>query len=147
MKRFGGYFTVEAALILPMVFSVLIMAVSLFVFQYDRCLLEQDAGLLMLRGTTLNTQSEEEWEMQMKSVLHGISNGKYVDWKTTELQAVLQGKKVMVRAAGSSSSPLPEWDLLGLGSMRETEYECKGTICSPVTILRLKRKMKGILAK
>lgn len=147
MRRLEGYFTVEAALILPLVFSVLILTVSLFVFQYDRCLLEQDAGLLMLRGSTLNAQTSEEWEQQMKSVLHGISNGKYLNWETTELQASLQGKKVVVQAAGTGSSTLPEWDFLHLGSTWEIAYECKGTVCSPVAMLRLKRKVKGMIAK
>lgn len=147
MNRVGGYFTVEAALVLPLVFSTLLMTISLFVFQYDRCLLEQDAGLLMLRGTTMNTQTSEEWERQIKGVLHGISSSKYLDWEMTEFQAALQGKKVTVRGAGTCSSLFPEWDFLHLGNIRTAEYECKGTINSPITILRLKRKWKGMIEK
>ena len=43
-----AYFTVEAACILPMILGVFAFVIYAMLFQYDRCLLEQDAFLLLL---------------------------------------------------------------------------------------------------
>ena len=51
-RRTGGYFTVEAALILPMV--ILFMTTMLFVgfYVYDRCMLEHCAYEAAVRGSS-----------------------------------------------------------------------------------------------
>lgn len=41
-----GYFTVETSLILPMVLAVQVFLIYAMLRQYDRCLLEQDMGIL-----------------------------------------------------------------------------------------------------
>ena len=41
----NAYFTVEAALIIPLVLGILVFLIFIMFYQYDRCLLEQDIGI------------------------------------------------------------------------------------------------------
>ena len=43
-KYYRAYFTVEAAVLYPVVLGVVLLMMYLLFFQYDRCLLEQDMG-------------------------------------------------------------------------------------------------------
>ena len=65
----GGYFTVEAALIMPMV--ILFMTTMLFVgfYVYDRCMLEHCAYEAAVRGSSsLYRSNEEAYEITKKAV-------------------------------------------------------------------------------
>lgn len=142
MKR-DAYFTVEAALVLPMVMSALILTVFLFLFQYDRCLLEQDMNMLAVCAGTVTAENRDALEKSIRESAAGISADKYVAWKMEELQAVVNGDKVSVRGRGSLILPVPEWNLFGkentwsAGGQRETRR------ISPADYIRLYRKIKG----
>lgn len=56
----NGYFTVEAALIFPMVLLFMVMMIFLAFFSYDRCILEQSAYEAALRGTGNHIKSAQE---------------------------------------------------------------------------------------
>ena len=51
MRERNAYFTVEAALVLPLVTGAILFVIYTMLFQYDRCLLEQDIGALALWGS------------------------------------------------------------------------------------------------
>lgn len=51
MEKKNAYFTVEAALVLPIVIAALLFVIYMMLFQYDRCLLEQDMGAIALWGS------------------------------------------------------------------------------------------------
>ena len=55
-----GYFTVEAALVMPVVLLGIALVMYLLIFQYDRCLLEQDTGVLALRGSAIQVEDSRE---------------------------------------------------------------------------------------
>ena len=48
-----AYFTVEAAMVMSLVLSVVVMVVYIMFFQYNRCIMEQDVGTLVLKGSTM----------------------------------------------------------------------------------------------
>lgn len=47
-KKINAYLTVEAACVIPIMLGVTILIISLMIYQYDRCLLEQDVSLYIL---------------------------------------------------------------------------------------------------
>ncbi len=62
-KRTTGYFTVEAALLLPFVMMSIVFMIFLSFYCYDRCILEQCAYAAALRGSSNcfdNTQEAYE---------------------------------------------------------------------------------------
>ncbi len=139
----GAYFTVEAAMVLPMVIGVLVLQVYLMLFQYDRCLMELDAGTLALRGCTIQ---EEDKETLMQCLLENaalLDEEKYLSWINNDEQIELTGGKVCVRKSGNLYFPFSE---LQIGSANEywsatAEYENR--CISPVSFIRTWRKLGG----
>lgn len=142
MKQ-NAYFTVEAALVLPLVTGALILTVFLFVFQYDRCLLEQDMNMLAVCAGTATAESREELETIVKRKASEVFMDKYVAWEMNELQVTVKGDKVSVRGGGCLTLPLPEWNFFvkenvwGARTLRETLR------ISPADYIRLYRKITG----
>lgn len=59
-KRESAYFTVEAALILPMVILFTTVMIFMAFYSYDRCVIEQSAYEAALRGTSNHFDSAQE---------------------------------------------------------------------------------------
>lgn len=148
MKRQNAYFTVEAALVLPLVISVLLLATYLFCFQYDRCLLEQDMGVLALWSSAMAsgyTENTEDLNMLLAQRAADIYQGKYVAWKNTNVEVRLEKNQVSVSGSGELTFPIPEWNLRNDSSHWETKTSFQNSRRSPVFYIRQYRKLKGLL--
>ena len=55
-KNYKAYFTVEAAVLYPIVLGVIVLMTYLLFFQYDRCLLEQDMGRAAVRSGSMDAE-------------------------------------------------------------------------------------------
>lgn len=138
----NAYFTVEAALVMPLVMGALIFTVFLFIFQYDRCVLEQDINILAVCVGTATAEDSEELEAVIRQKTSEIFMDKYVAWVMNELQINVKGDRVNVRGGGYLALPLPEWNFFreknewGARTLRETLR------ISPADYIRLYRKIK-----
>lgn len=56
----NGYMTIEAALLFPVIFTVIILMLYTGFFVYDRCLLENSAYIAALRGSRMQLMDNEE---------------------------------------------------------------------------------------
>lgn len=56
--KLHGYMTVEAALLMPVVWFVLFFLIFAGFFQYDRCIAEQDSKLIVLRASGMREKDE-----------------------------------------------------------------------------------------
>lgn len=139
----NAYFTVEAALVLPLVIGALIFAIFLFFFQYDRCLLEQDINMLAVCAGTTAAENSGELEAVIQRKASELFMDKYIAWTMDELQIAVKGDRVSVRGGGYLTLPLPEWNFFreedewGVQTLRETLRT------SPADYVRLYRKIKG----
>lgn len=59
-RKAGGYFTVEAAFLMPCIICILALLCYLSFYLCNRCLLGQDAYILGLRGSLKDGVSNEE---------------------------------------------------------------------------------------
>ena len=59
-KKVSGYFTVEAALLLPIIIMIIVFMIFLSFYCYDRCILEQCAYAAALRGSSNRFTSTQE---------------------------------------------------------------------------------------
>ena len=130
-----AYFTVEAACILPLVFSVYVFLIYGMFYQYDRCLLEQDVAQLVLRT---------QWEEDRKSVLSGEQIRESETYLAFELgENVLKKERgeISAQARGTVIMPLSgfmpwngkdDWEL-------KASYTCMEV--RPTEWIRLKKKM------
>lgn len=59
-EELTGYLTIEAAIIVPIALFCILLILFLAFFQYDRCLLEQDLKMTMLRTSNMTYYTNQE---------------------------------------------------------------------------------------
>lgn len=62
-KKWNGYLTVEASLIMPVVLFLYLLIILCGFFLYDRCMISQDNYLLAFRGSRFTEASENYGEV------------------------------------------------------------------------------------
>ena len=149
MKRPNAYFTVEVVLVLPLVISAMLMVTYLFCYQYDRCLLEQDMGALALWSSAAASGHMEDTE-ELSKILQqraaDVYQGKYVAWKSTDVEIRLEKNQVTVSGSGELTFPVPEWNLWNDSNNWEAKTSFQNSRRSPVFYIRQYRKLKGLLS-
>lgn len=143
MRKQNAYFTVEAALILPLVMSAVLMEIFLLMFQYDRCVLEQDVNRMTICAAAVAGDTTEELEQKIRSRMRTVSMEKYLAWNMEKFQLEMVRGKVEVSGGGSFELPLPEWNLFTGESAWSAEVKRKAIKVSPTDFIRLYRKVKG----
>lgn len=148
MRIQNAYFTVEAALVLPMVMSAMLVGIYLFCYQYDRCLLEQDMGNLLIWGNALTAENAGEIE-KIKESLHQraaqINRSKYVAWKLTAMDIRLEKNKLSITGRGELAFPVQGWNLWNQDNLWEAQVNYEISRLSPVFYIRQYRKLHGML--
>ena len=142
-RKIRAYFTVEAVLVLPIVFGVILLVMYFMFFQYDRCLLEQDIGALALYGATVQADDNEERIRQLSDRANGLYEEKYVAWDSTEIGMKLERGKLKVERKGSLRFPLPGLVFWSRKDVWGTSVRYENTVLSPTTMIRTWRKLTG----
>lgn len=138
-KTVQGYFSVEAALILPLVLSVILLIVYLLFFQYNRCLMEQDMGILALRGAVMQVQDNVHRVEQLREMAEEANEGKYLAWEMGEVHLTVGKGRVIVERLGQMKVPFRKEDKEEVWWSTVAKYEDQ--IVSPVTFIRTYRRL------
>lgn len=96
-KKQNAYFTVEAAMIMPFMVLVQVAIIFLLFFQYNRCLMEQDAAVLALRAGIMAKEDDRTLLEHMKREAQKISQDKYLAWEYASPTLQLKKNKVDIR--------------------------------------------------
>ncbi|MCM1194281.1 MAG: hypothetical protein NC389_17895 [Acetatifactor muris] len=141
----NAYFTVEAALVFPVVMGTVLFVIFMLLFQYDRCLLEQDLGAAALWGSSQEVSDVTVLEEMVNERMAGIYRGKYAAWEITEWKASLEKNLFSVQGGGRVTFPVPEWNFWSVENIwaAEAHYSCRRL--SPVTFIRLCRGLVRFL--
>lgn len=115
-----GYMTVEASLVLPLVFGMMMFVLSLLVYSYDRCVLEQEV-MSYLVGSQYREEKTEDWYLE-----------KYV-W---------MGVEILEKADGSSGERLGVRGNYNGPFFADVEIERRALRFSPTFWLRQKNKLE-----
>lgn len=140
-KSAEGYFTVEAALVLPVALGVVILIIYLLFFQYNRCLQEQDIGILALRGRVLQTESNEERMRRLREQADDLYTKKYIAWDSGAIE--LKHGKGTISVKQSSHLQFPFGGMSHVGDTWETTSEYSNQVISPVPFIRSYRRVIG----
>ena len=147
-KSFEAYFTVEATLVLPLAMSAILLEVYLFCFQYDRCLMEQDMGSLILWCSEVrleNAYTVKEQEEKIQNRAGEIYRDKYVAWELTAVDVQLEKNQISVVGRGQLAFPAPGWNLWNNINIWEDEATYENRSISPVFYIRQLRKLDEML--
>ncbi len=144
-KERNAYFSVEAALVLPLVAGGLLLGVYLFCFQYDRCLLEQDVGSLLVYGQAASMENGGETEA-LDNALHRRTQSlyweKYAAWEMEELDIRLEKNQFRVTGQGKLNFPVPQWNIWKADNSFRARADYKARRLSPVYEIRQYRKLQ-----
>lgn len=143
LRKENAYFTVEAALVLPLVMGALLLTIFLFVFQYDRCLMEQDAGLLVLYAATLEAENGEEATMLLNGRASELYWDKYVAWEMEKLQINREKNEVRIEGEGKLTFPVPGWNFFNGNNVWRAKVLHRAVQFSPVDFIRMYRRIQG----
>lgn len=143
MRKQNAYFTVEAALILPLVMSAVMLEIFLLLFQYDRCVLEQDVNRMTICAAAVAGDTTEELEQKIQSRMQTVSMEKYLAWSMEKFQLEMVRGRVEVNGGGSFELPLPEWNLFTGENAWGAEVKRTAIKISPTDFIRLYRKVGG----
>ena len=142
MKNRNAYFTVEAALVLPIVIGAMLFVIYTMLFQYDRCLLEQDIGAMALWGSLVETSDTEQLEQKTRERMAALYREKYMAWRITRLDASLDGNRFRVEGAGQLTFPVPGWNFWNGDNVWGTQASYGYGRLSPVTFIRLSHRFR-----
>lgn len=139
-RRIKAYFTVEAALLFPVVTGCILFVVYAWIFQYNRCLMELDAGALAVFGSSDWTKDREEIFRELASREKRIYKEKYVAWERGETAVKIEKNEIRITQRGRLA--LPNIRVGGQAkALWETEAIYKSQIISPVFFVRTSRKI------
>lgn len=132
-----GYFTLEAALLMPVVFAVYCFLIYIGFYQYDRCLAEQDLRLAMLRGSKTGQMSGVERLAETYEIYENLGQDTYIAAEMERPQIRIAYGKMTGCVRGRLDIPVPglpetEWNIEVLG---------ESDIRDPVFLLRLWDRM------
>lgn len=134
--------TVEAALLFPIILGVILLVICLLFFQYDRCLMEQNTGVLAMRGCTFQMSDKKALVSELLSVSRQRDEC-YLAWEMKEADICFKGNEISVCRKGYLKFPISGiWDgQTGMQGKWEAQYR-NYRIC-PVHFIRNYRKITG----
>lgn len=142
-QKVRAYFTVEAAMVIALVMSVIVTLVYIMLFQYNRCLLEQDIGTLALKGCTIQTEGKNQLIQELKKYESQIYWDKYIAWEHDEATIELKQDRIIVEQSGSLIVPFAEEGSFSQESVWGIKAGYENRYISPVSFIRRYNKLTG----
>lgn len=142
MKKIDAYFTVEASLVLPVVVAAILFTIYLLFFEYDRCVMEQNAGRLAMRGCTDQfTDGEELVKKLMVQSQEG--DDRFLVWEMKDAQITFKRNRVSVKCEGALIFPFRGLTFWNGDNVWSSECIFENNRVAPVQFIRNCRKIKG----
>lgn len=142
IQKKNAYFTVEAALILPVALGTVLFIVYMLLFQYDRCLMEQDLGALALWGSRVKAEDSGELQNMIQKRTNEIYKDKYAVWKMLALDVKLEHNRFAVAGKGRLAFPVPGINFWSRDNVWEAEADYRFWRISQVDFVRLCNRVK-----
>lgn len=133
----------EAALVMPIVLAVNVLIMYLMFFRYDRCLMEQDVGKLLVRGIAAQTDNSEERIKYMNSLAASSDDSKYLMWESDPIMIRQESGTVKISEMGSVRFPFSGWQIDGLPDLWDCSVKRENVLSDPVFWVRSYRKIRN----
>lgn len=118
-RKEAGYFTVEAALILPIAMMCIVFMTFLSFYCYNRCILEQCAYAAALRGSSNRFVSNQEAYTEALTSAEGLISEKLFAVKELKTTVRVSGVAVTVTYECEVNMPVADWikAVIGMDAM------------------------------
>lgn len=130
-----AYLTVEAAMVIPLIISLIVFLIYMMFYQYNRCLLEQDMGVLAIRSVALQKKEKSVVATSLQEEAAKLDGGKYLLWDMGELDISMEGYTIRIARIGGL--------VLSSGDYWSTQAAYESMQLNPVFLIRSFRKLTG----
>ncbi|MCR5754333.1 MAG: hypothetical protein K6G30_05950 [Acetatifactor sp.] len=143
-KRFrkinlGGYMTMEAALVVPAVCIVIVVMLGILFYQYDRCLIEQNLGIMLIRGTCRGYDDNASRVNIIMSYASALDWNQYLICEEAEVECDVENRELHIVWKSGFGFPI--------GRNGKIEKTISARLISPVFMLRQFRKLDRMSEK
>lgn len=142
-NKLNAYFTIEAALVIPIVLAGILFVMYIWFFQYDRCLMDIDINAIGLRASNANAENNDERMFLLKKYMNEIYYDKYAAWNIGAANLKIEKGCIFVEQEGNVRFPFKSLGFWRGNNIWSTKSETKANIINPVFVVRSIRKFKG----
>lgn len=104
-KEVEGYFSVEAALVLPIVLGIYLFLIILLFIQHDRCIMEQDMASMLIKA--VNHEGTPKQQLEYLQELTAQWDRKQYLWIQQEPPyCTIRGQRIRLEAEGVYTMPM-----------------------------------------
>lgn len=134
--------TVEATLVVPMIFVGIIFTIYLGLYLYNASTIKQAAYIAALRGSQLTGVSSETIENYVEQQLEELLDNQILARGNVQMEVKVSSQKVRVRIMTDMSMPFTQF-LSSAINLWTIESETEAVRINPVDIIRNVRKADG----
>ncbi len=146
-KKEAGYFTVEAALVLPFVTLIITMMLFLIIYCYDRCVMEQCAYEAALRGSSNRFRENTLASQEAMNAAANLSEKKLFAMKNLSYEVTVDMNRVTVSYSGQLNMPFMSWIAEEFGYQDfNIEVKQEALRNRQVTLIRAFRKINRLFS-
>lgn len=144
MKKLKGSYTVEAAMIFPLIMTVIVIIMYLAFFIHDRCVLYTSAYEAALRASMVRT-SDADRTAVAESAAESLKNQGLLRTEQIEKEVVVNGDNITVKMSGKFSIP-GNIVFMGIGGTSGITVDATATAMKkdPVLFIRKCRFIENI---
>lgn len=143
----NAYFTLEACLIMPFVFGVIIFIMYVGFYSYDKCLLRQDTYRLLIRGCQIKNASNEDVMKRIKEEESKWYYDKYVMCVWADKRISVEYNSIDISGGCVLNVSNPFADRLGTEKTWDINIEAEVARIHPIDTIRSCRKIESLLDK
>ena len=132
-KRIKAYFTVEAALILPLIIGTIVYIICFLLFWYNRCVMEQEIAVYAVKGAQSRIEEPEQLRIFLEECKAEYLSDQYVGWEMENPVYAMENREWKLKRKGSLFGEEANWKA-------EAVFECRWIY--PADYLRLSRKTR-----
>ncbi|MBE5876862.1 MAG: pilus assembly protein [Lachnospiraceae bacterium] len=144
-KKEKGYFTVEAALVLPFVMLIITMMLFLLIYCYDRCVMEQCAYEAALRGSSNRFRENTLAGQEAMNAAASLTEGKLFALKDLNYEVTVDMNRVTVSYSAQLNMPFVSWIAEEFGYQDfDIEVKREALRNRQVTLIRAFRKINRL---
>lgn len=142
MRQSGAYMTVEAAMVVPVAIVAIVTIVYLSLYQYDRCMMEQDLALLTVFAVGI--EHDEASEDQLRTRVGQVDVTQYLNCELEEFEVEFAGSTAKAKLKGEFAYPVSGWNWMLENSGWDIGAYMELKRYSPEGVLRGMKKVKEV---
>ncbi len=137
----NGYFTVEASILLPFVLGVILLVIYLWFFAYDRCLMEQDYAMVLIKGIYTSDLTPEERVGYVKELADKTYREEYYGWNFGETKITYDLGRMKIEGDGFLEFPFKGLNFWSEDNTWSSTASHEGSVIKKILGIRTFRKI------